>query len=65
MVDAYPQDIVTWRNDDIARSPQVSAYLRAGDVVLSGALGPMVLVASGSRVTAGFSSLGEVSKSFS
>jgi 2-keto-4-pentenoate hydratase len=39
--------------------------LRAGDVVLSGALGPMVPVASGSRIVADFTALGEVSATFS
>ena len=39
--------------------------LRAGDVVLSGALGPMVAVEPGSSLTATISSLGEVSATFS
>jgi 2-keto-4-pentenoate hydratase len=39
--------------------------LRAGDVVLSGALGPMVAVEPGSQVTAALSTLGSVSATFS
>lgn len=39
--------------------------LRAGDIVLSGALGPMVAVEPGSQVTAELSVLGSVSVSFS
>jgi 2-keto-4-pentenoate hydratase len=38
--------------------------LRAGEVVLSGALGPMATVAAGNRVQARISGLGEVSVSF-
>jgi 2-keto-4-pentenoate hydratase len=44
---------------------QYGSPLRAGDVVLSGALGPMVAVAPGSRINAVLTSLGEVSASFS
>lgn len=43
---------------------QYGSPLRAGDVVLSGALGPMVTVAPGSRINAEVTSLGEVSASF-
>jgi 2-keto-4-pentenoate hydratase len=43
---------------------QYGSPLRAGDVVLSGALGPMVPVAAGSRISADLASLGEVSVSF-
>ncbi|MCL6289148.1 MULTISPECIES: 2-keto-4-pentenoate hydratase [Streptomyces] len=39
--------------------------LRAGQVVLSGALGPLVPVGPGARVEAGFSTLGTVSATFS
>ena len=49
----------------LARTAQeYGSPLRAGDVVLSGALGPMVPVKSGSTVTATFTSLGEVSATF-
>jgi 2-keto-4-pentenoate hydratase len=44
---------------------ELGAPLRAGDVVLSGALGPMVAVEPGSSITATISSLGEVSVTFS
>lgn len=44
---------------------EYGAPLRAGDVVLSGALGPMVPVAAGSRISADITSLGEVSVTFS
>jgi 2-keto-4-pentenoate hydratase len=40
------------------------APLRAGELILSGALGPMTPVAPGSRFTATFAGLGEVSASF-
>ena len=43
---------------------EVGDPLRAGQVVLSGALGPMVAVQAGSRVTALVSGLGEVSAVF-
>jgi 2-keto-4-pentenoate hydratase len=43
---------------------QYGSPLRAGDVVLSGALGPMVPVAAGSRISADLTSLGEVSVTF-
>jgi 2-keto-4-pentenoate hydratase len=39
--------------------------LRNGDVVLSGALGPMVPVSAGSQIHAEISGLGQVSASFS
>lgn len=41
------------------------APLRAGDIVLSGALGPMVTAEPGSRITATLSALGRVSVTFS
>jgi 2-keto-4-pentenoate hydratase len=44
---------------------ELGSPLRAGDVVLSGALGPMVEVVPGSSVTATISWLGEVSATFS
>jgi 2-keto-4-pentenoate hydratase len=43
----------------------VGAPLRAGEVVLSGALGPMVSVAPGDRITATLSTLGVVEVAFS
>lgn len=44
---------------------QYGSPLRAGDVVLSGALGPMIPVSAGSQVLAQISVLGQVSASFS
>jgi 2-keto-4-pentenoate hydratase len=43
---------------------QYGAPLRAGDVVLSGALGPLVAVAPGDLITAEISALGSVTASF-
>lgn len=57
-----PLNALSW----LARTArQYGSPLRAGDVVLSGALGPMVSVEPGSQVTAHISSLGTVSASFS
>jgi 2-keto-4-pentenoate hydratase len=57
-----PLNALTW----LART--VAAYgspLRAGEVVLSGALGPMVPVEPGAEIVAELSVLGRVSVSFS
>lgn len=57
-----PLEAVLW----LARAArQYGSPLRGGDVVLSGALGPMIPVSAGSEVTAAISTLGQVSATFS
>jgi 2-keto-4-pentenoate hydratase len=56
-----PMNAVAW----LARTCcEYGAPLRAGDVILSGALGPMVPVESGTHLVATLSQLGSVSASF-
>jgi len=53
-----PLAAVVW----LARNAsEYGAPLRAGDIVLSGALGPMVSVTRGSQIVASITALGEVS----
>jgi 2-keto-4-pentenoate hydratase len=57
-----PLNALAW----LARAASaLGAPLRAGDVVLSGALGPMVSAGPGTAITASLSSLGRVSVTFS
>lgn len=56
-----PINAVTWLAREMARR---NRHLRAGDIVLSGALGPMVKVQSGETYTARISGLGSVRASF-
>jgi 2-keto-4-pentenoate hydratase len=57
-----PVDAVLW----LARTCRdLGAPLRAGEVVLSGALGPMVPVTAGGRYTVTLSGLGTASAGFS
>lgn len=56
-----PWEALAWLSNTCR---EVGAELRAGDVVLSGALGPMVAVAPGSTYTATLSGIGVVERSF-
>jgi 2-keto-4-pentenoate hydratase len=57
----HPVNAVVWLANTLAR---LGAPLKEGDLVLSGALGPMVTVGDGDRYEADFGPLGSVGAEF-